>query len=89
MAAKGYNITSISADIDKSATPNVHYLHLDKVYDRLYNSEDVQFNYIEIGKVNPWVSIKAFYDFTMMSCEGSVISSGWKQLENYPNDFKV
>lgn len=89
LAAKGYNITSISADIDKTPTPNVHYLHLDKVYDRLYNTEDVEFNYIEIGKVNPWLSMKPFYDFSLLSCEGAAMSSGWKQLQNYPDDFKV
>lgn len=88
LAAKGHNITSLSADIDKIATPNLHYLHLDKVYDHLYNG-DVKFDYIEIGESNPWTQFQGFYDFSQLSCKGAIHSSGWKQLQNYPDDFKV
>lgn len=89
LALKGYNVTVLSADIERKPVKNLHYLHLDKVYDRLYNDKDFLVNFIEIGKLNPWFFLGKLYEFCWATCEGAVISSGWKRLRDYPDDFKV
>lgn len=88
LAERGYNVTSLSADIDKVPTPNLHYLHLEAVYDRLYNTE-LEIDYFSIGNKSPWAMIKLTLDFSHLICEGAVHSTGWKQLQDYPDDFKV
>ena len=36
LAARGHNITCISPDIETKQIPNMHYIHLENVYDYLY-----------------------------------------------------
>lgn len=88
LAAKGYNVTSLSADIDETATPNLHYLHLDAVYDRLYNNE-VKIDFFAMGDASPWEMARLFRLYSYEACEGAALSNGWKQLLKYPDNFKV
>lgn len=88
LAAKGYNVTSLSADIDPDPVQNLHYIHLDRVYDQ-YSSNENDFDHIEMGEQTAWHQAKAFFDITKLACKGALLSSGWKQLQNYPDDFKV
>ncbi|XP_059612715.1 UDP-glycosyltransferase UGT5-like [Phlebotomus argentipes] len=87
LASKGHNITAISADIEEDTPENLHYLHLDKVYEVLYDGSD-DMNYVELGKANGFIKTLVFVTFSMRSLEGSVISKGYKQLLDYPDDFK-
>lgn len=89
LATRGHNVTSMTADIDTEFTPNLHYLHLDRVYDTLYASADRDLNYVDIGALSPWRQFSAYHDYSVGLCEGAVISKGWQQLLNYPDDFKV
>lgn len=89
LALKGYNVTVLSPDIEQNAVANLHYLHLDKVYDRLYNSDDMDMNLLDFGKLSPWFHFGPLFEYYWNTCEGAVVSSGWKQLRDYPSDFKV
>lgn len=63
---------------------------MDQVYEILYNSNhSEEINFVEIGDQNPYDMITEFAKFSVDMCVGQVTSNGWKQLENYPNDFKV
>uniref|UniRef100_A0A1L8E197 Putative udp-glucoronosyl and udp-glucosyl transferase n=1 Tax=Nyssomyia neivai TaxID=330878 RepID=A0A1L8E197_9DIPT len=86
LVARGHNVTAISADIDKNPTSNLTYLHLDKVYEILYGGSDV--NLVDIGKVNPWATIAVLTYYTLKAFDGILISSGYKKLLDYPDDFK-
>lgn len=88
LAAKGYNVTSLTADDDKTIIPNLHYLHLDVVHDLFYNN-DKKINRFGMGEMSPWEVAGMIRELTEATCEGSVRSIGWKQLHRYPHNFKV
>lgn len=50
LADKGHNVTVLSTDVEKSRSPNVHFLHMDRVYEQLYGTESV-FDIIEMSKM--------------------------------------
>ncbi len=37
---KDYNLTILSPDIENVTLPNMHYIHLEKTYEVMYNGED-------------------------------------------------
>lgn len=80
-------MTSVSADIDSESTPNLHYIHLEQVYDHIYNGSE-KINFLEIGKINRWLAAFVYADFSKKICEGIMLSNGIKVLLNYPKDFK-
>ncbi|KAJ6644295.1 UDP-glycosyltransferase UGT5 [Pseudolycoriella hygida] len=88
LAKKGYNVTVLSPDKDVSLT-NLHYIHMDQVYERLYNDvEAEEINFIDMGDKDPYGLLTEFGQFSEIMCYGQVTSNGWKELENYPSDFK-
>lgn len=93
LAERGHNITSLSTDIEEHTPDNLHYLHLDKVYDVMYNEEDEDFeqawDFFEMGNINPYLQLLIFMDFTPLTLKGSLKSTGFHQLLAYPDDFKV
>ncbi|XP_055702672.1 UDP-glycosyltransferase UGT5-like [Phlebotomus papatasi] len=92
LAERGHNITSLSTDIEEHTPENLHYLHLDKVYDVMYNQEDEDFgqewDFFEMGKINSYLQLLIFMDFTPLTLKGSLKSTGFHQLLAYPDDFK-
>ena len=88
LAKSGYNITSLSADIDTDPPPNLHYLYLDEMYNYLYTDES-KYNFFEIGQSSTWNQLNDFYHFGDDACKGAAASTGWQQLLNYPDTFKV
>ncbi|KAG4075278.1 hypothetical protein HA402_003069 [Bradysia odoriphaga] len=88
LASKGYNVTALSPDKDESST-NLHYIHMDRVYDSIYdNDQGEELNFVDMGSQSALDQMAEYSKYTMLMCEGHVASSGWKQLENYPKDFK-
>lgn len=88
MASKGHNVTVLSTDLDKSpAKQNVTYFHLDEVYKTIY-ADDEDFNFLEIGQLNPLLNSLVFGDVGYKSCEGSLKSKGFLELMAYPDNFK-
>lgn len=90
LAEKGYNVTSLSSDVDAVSTPNLHFLHLDKLYETIYaEDEEIVSNFFEFGKQSAWSVIRLMTDSSEQMSKGMFLSSGWRQLLVYPDDFKV
>lgn len=83
--SKGYNVTVLSPDNDVSIA-KLHYIHMDQVYDAIHSKE---VNLVDMGDQNAFSLIAELAQFRTETCVGQVKSNGWKELENYPNDFKV
>ncbi len=63
---------------------------MDRVYEAIYNpNETKEVNFVDMGHQSGFDTIAEFAYFSIVMCDGQVKSNGWKQLENYPNDFKV
>ncbi|XP_059613972.1 UDP-glucosyltransferase 2-like [Phlebotomus argentipes] len=92
LAAAGHNVTSLSTDIEEETPENLHYLHLDKVYDVMYNPEDADFgtewDFFEMGDINSYLQIYLLFEFPEVTLKGCLKSTGFRQLLNYPDDFK-
>lgn len=65
--------------------PNTHYIDLDGVYEHIYNEQKLDLTDQDNGVI---AGIKLYYAFSLMSCRASIESNGFKQLLNYPADFK-
>ncbi|CAO1431481.1 unnamed protein product [Diamesa hyperborea] len=87
LARKGYNLTIVSVDIDKITLPNMHYIHMEKVYDALYNGSE-QIDLLEMSKENSFEAINSMHNFGYISCLGILNSNGLDVILNYPDDFK-
>lgn len=81
-------MTALSPDEDVS-TANLHYIHMERVYYDLYSNEDEQYNYVEMGERPALEVVMEFSKMGVDVCTSHVSSNGWKQLENYPDNFKV
>lgn len=89
LASKGYNITSLSSDVDSVPTENLHYLYMNGVYDAIYNSSAEESDLIALGDNSPYKMIHLITDFFYLACNGAIKSRGYLQLLQYPDDFKV
>lgn len=85
--AKDHNITFVSADITDKKHPNVHYIHLEKVYEFLYEGDEV-IDLMAMAEETPIESLSALYNYFYVNCDGALASNGLEQILNYPNDFK-
>ena len=85
--AKTHNVTFLSADLGKVSIPRLHYIHLEKVYEALYEGDD-KLNLMEMTDPNPLKTFDGFKDYNVMSCEGNLASKGLETILNYPDDFK-
>lgn len=89
LVAAGHNVTVVSPGQDVSSE-NLHYIYMEKVYDRVYNAlDESKTDFFEIGKINPFLMFFFLSDWVYNSCTGFVESDGWQILKNYPDDFKV
>lgn len=67
LAAKGYNVTSLTADDDKTITPNLHYLRLDVLHDLFYK-DDTILNPFAMGEASPWKVARWVRKLTHAAC---------------------
>lgn len=86
LAAKGHNITVLSTNVDLRAPKNVHYIHLETVYDFIYN--DTGMDLIAMASLSHIGALNALYEFSIAACLGITRSNGLQTLLNYPKDFK-
>lgn len=86
IAARGHNVTVISTDLDPNPPKNVKYIHLEGVYDFIYENE--KFDILSFVHMNPIESIDPIYSFSVLACQGIERASGLQILLNYPQDFK-
>ncbi|CRL02298.1 CLUMA_CG015181, isoform A [Clunio marinus] len=82
----GHNVTALSGDVEKSK-PNLTYLHLDKMYSEIYNGT-MDIDFFEYGKLSPTGLFKLYAEISEKSCVGATKSKGYKELLNYPSNFK-
>ncbi|KAG4078371.1 hypothetical protein HA402_013081 [Bradysia odoriphaga] len=87
LAARGHNITFASCDAEKSQY-NIHFIHMEKVYETVEASSDTTFDIFNIGFTNVILQYFDTPELTIAVCEGLTKSNGWNQLNSYPNDFK-
>lgn len=89
LASKGYNLTVVSADKDVSST-NIRYIHMERVYETFHtNDRTEEINFVDLGDTNVFDQIQEYAKYSTDMCLGNLRSEGWKQLENYPDNFKV
>lgn len=84
--AKTHNVTFVSSDEGKPH-PNVHYIHLEKVYSTLYGGDE--FDILDLAtQTNPYEQWQGFRDYIIANCDGILASDGLQAILNYPDDFK-
>lgn len=89
LASKGFNVTVVAADQDVSST-NIHYIHMERVYEIFYtNDRSEEINFVDLGDKNVFTQIQEYSKYSTDMCLGNLRSNGWKQLENYPDNFQV
>ncbi|XP_063704645.1 UDP-glucosyltransferase 2-like [Culicoides brevitarsis] len=88
LAAKGHNVTVLSPDVDSEVTKNVHYLHMNGIYEAFYNGTDAV-DLLNMAQLSPFENIDEFYGFNVLATEVSTKSDGFKALMAYPDTFKV
>lgn len=85
LANKGHNVTFVSPEEAKMATPNVHYVLLEKSYE-LLNSESM--NLLDFADQAPIEYLRAFLSYCEIVCDTILLSKGLDTILDYPNDFK-
>lgn len=87
LAAKGYNLTFLSCDTSKEEVKNLHYIHLERAYEFLYEGED-SVEMMDFANHGPIESVTEFAQVSAVVCDGVLSSKGLDTLLSYPNDFK-
>lgn len=87
LARKGYNLTIVSVDIDIITLPNMHYIHMEKAYEALYDSTE-KIDLLQMSNDNSFKAIFSTNNFCHLNCLGILNSNGLDVILNYPDDFK-
>lgn len=87
LAAKGHNVTFVSADTVKKSTPNVHYIHLEKTYEAFFGDGDSS-NVLDFANETAVESIMGLPEVFAVVCGGIIASKGLDAIINYPDNFK-
>lgn len=87
LAENGHNITALSPDIDELPPAAVHYILIDKMYEKSH--EDLVTGVLKATKEkNPFMERKMFFNERAEFCSDALNSSATTKLLSYPNDFK-
>lgn len=86
LAQKGFNITMVSTDDDKKPQPNIHYIHLEKVYETIYGNDSSLI--LDMADQKSVEAIYGVYEWCEVNCDGILKSKGLEVIINYPDDFK-
>lgn len=90
LAKQGYNVTSLSSDIEDNPPENLHYLHMETVYPgNEKNAKEANISPMDFGDFHPWLMAFMYNFYKIQYCEFAIASNGFKELLNYPNNFKV
>lgn len=68
LAEKGHNVTVLSTDVDEKAPDNVHYIHMEGVYDYIYN--ELKVDLLSMHNETPSESVLTLNAFGTVSCLG-------------------
>ncbi|XP_055626412.1 UDP-glucosyltransferase 2-like [Toxorhynchites rutilus septentrionalis] len=87
LAAKGYNLTIVSPDIEKSQKPNLTYIHLEETYPAIHEG-DTAIDLYAMAQEGLVQSLMTFYKYAISMCEGVLKSKGLQTILDYPDGFK-
>ncbi|KAJ6646095.1 UDP-glucosyltransferase 2 [Pseudolycoriella hygida] len=87
LAENGHNLTVLSVDNDPHPPKNVHYIHMEGVYDYMY--KEIFVDLVGLHNETSMHSVLSLYAFGTVSCIGASRSQGLQRLLSYPNSFKV
>ncbi|GAB0099856.1 hypothetical protein DMENIID0001_157460 [Sergentomyia squamirostris] len=92
LADKGHNVTSISADFESKKIPNLHYIHMDNVYDVIFNKSNVDYgpdiDFMMWKTWNPFRQYFMFFNYYSQVTTGVLKSSAYKELLSCSDDTK-
>ncbi|KFB50410.1 AGAP005751-PA-like protein [Anopheles sinensis] len=83
LAARGHNLTVVSADVEKATHPNVTYIHLEHAYSDLHDDLDL----FQMAGNSALLGIKDLYTWGIAMCKGVLRSEGLRTIRSYPDDF--
>lgn len=83
LAARGHNLTIVSADIEPHSRENMTYIHLEKAYSFL----TLDLN--EMANENAFGGVRSLYAWGIGMCKGALHSEGMNIIMNYPDNFNV
>jgi glucuronosyltransferase len=84
--AENHNITFVSGDVSNKKHPNIHYIHLEKTYDIIYEGDEPFDAMTEGG--GPIGFFEEVQGYFLMNCQGNLVSKGLETILNYPDNFK-
>lgn len=87
MAERGHNLTVLSPIKETLKTPNAHYIHLEGVYH--YANKNDSFDLLNLADEGLMQHIFTTHEYCEGVCQGILVSNGFQQLLDYPDDFKV
>ncbi|XP_053675393.1 UDP-glucosyltransferase 2-like [Anopheles nili] len=87
LAAKGHNLTVFGVDSDPNPPPNVTFILLENVYEKLYSDPNMDTDFFEMSKMNAFSMQILFNDYVLGVCQLALATDGAKRLYDYPSDF--
>lgn len=94
LGEQGHNVTVLSADMPfkgQKSPSTVHYLHLERVYQDLYEAEDPTENFDISDMIGYSGVMSVFIQYTIVGDNfftAYPMSKGFKALMEYPDGFK-
>jgi hypothetical protein len=71
LVKNGHNVTAVSPIVDKKNPDNLHYVHLEKSYDMIYNEAQPTQDYGELAQASLLELLGTFYWYSSTTCEGN------------------
>lgn len=72
LAEKGHNVTVLSVDTDPDPPKNVHYIHMEGVYDYMY--KEIFVDLVGLHNETTMHSVLSLYAFGTVSCIGKRVT---------------
>lgn len=90
LGRRGHNVTILSVDVPKptESIPNVHYIHLENVYEHLYGNSTESLDITDYFGMYGVAGVPMYYQFADETIPGVYTSKGFFELLNYPDNFK-
>lgn len=86
LADRGNNLTILTVEMERS-TKNMHFIHMENVYDAIYENFTSDENN-DLTNKNVYKTITQLYRFSSFVGRQIIGTEGAKQLLDYPVDFK-
>ncbi|XP_053674714.1 uncharacterized protein LOC128725022 [Anopheles nili] len=84
LAARGHNLTVVSADVEVIPKPNITYIHLEQAYSDLHHELDL----FQMASHDALSGIPDLYTWGTAMCKGVLRSKGLQTIESYPDEFR-